>query len=55
MGIKVIATAGALLDAKRYALIPSLSAALEELLAVEFRLDSQIVDELLRAAGERTL
>ena len=52
MGINVIGTGGALLDAKRHSLIPSLTAALEELQAAKFRLDIHVVELLLKAACE---
>lgn len=52
-GIQVIGTLGVLLDAKRAGLIPQLDAVLVRLRQTGFRASDELLEGVLRAAGER--
>jgi len=52
IGLHVIGTAGILIAAKRRGLIPNIRPYLDQLLAVEFFLSTELYDEVIRRAGE---
>lgn len=52
LGLRVVGTAGVLLNAKRAGLIPAVRPLLEQLLQVGFRMSDALRDHLLADAGE---
>lgn len=52
LGIRVIGTAGILVRAKREGVIPAVKPLIEALQQVGFRLGTELVNEMLRLAGE---
>ena len=52
LGLKILGTLGILLQAKREKLIPAIKPLVEQLLAVGFHADEDLVVRVLRSAGE---
>jgi uncharacterized protein len=54
LGLRMLGTAAALVEAKRAGLIPQVRPLLEALLAKGFRLDRNVYERILTAANERS-
>ena len=52
LGLPVTGTLAVLLRAKERGIVPSVGAVINSLLAVDFRLSKDLIDETLRRAGE---